>query len=608
MALKIALVLEGDSSGAKKALEETATGVETLGRKADSAAGPINEVGGGLAETAKQAPEAAAGVVKVGDAADAAGGKFGSLKTLALGAIGGIAAGFAAAGLAALFSAATGAFAGFVQSIVSGRPQIEAALIEHEALIKRVKGAYEGASDAASTYGANSLAFLNFEGQQNITELRDAFERQQRDMLTGRDDGIAGLIPGAGLLGVGETFGRDALGSPFEKQVRDFRAELRAGEADAIAFRDRVAEIAQALPLDDPARSIADQLLGDTAVLAELQTQFLQAIDLYRGLTGEAEAMTAALGGSNEQWVEQRAQLEAARENVSDLADEYDRLNAVMDGAGPTPTGGGFDLSFLWPFATGGYTGDGDIAAPAGVVHGKEFVVNAGATARNRGLLEAINSGLPGYANGGFVAPVPPPRPGIGQTGQTGAMASEFAALLDIARGALGGFSAKLDETGDVMAALGGVVKDAAVRFAEFFLDRALFGANGDGGLMGALLGAILPSQMGNAFSGGQVIPFADGGVISGPTLFPLGLAGEAGPEAILPLQRGSDGRLGVSAANGNSAGSGSVVNNFYIDAKGAEIGVEDRIVRAIKAQVPAMITAGAPAAVASAQRNRRFG
>lgn len=66
---------------------------------------------------------------------------------------------------------------------------------------------------------------------------------------------------------------------------------------------------------------------------------------------------------------------------------------------------------------------------------------------------------------------------------------------------------------------------------------------------------------------GGQAaanIPqFAAGGVIGAPSYFPLGrglgLAGEAGPEAILPLQRAADGRLGVAAAN--AAPSASTIN-----------------------------------------------
>jgi lambda family phage tail tape measure protein len=51
----------------------------------------------------------------------------------------------------------------------------------------------------------------------------------------------------------------------------------------------------------------------------------------------------------------------------------------------------------------------------------------------------------------------------------------------------------------------------------------------------------------------GRVTPFADGGVVSTPSYFSLGsqvgLMGEAGSEAILPLRRGPDGSLGVAAA-----------------------------------------------------------
>lgn len=57
----------------------------------------------------------------------------------------------------------------------------------------------------------------------------------------------------------------------------------------------------------------------------------------------------------------------------------------------------------------------------------------------------------------------------------------------------------------------------------------------------------------------GGVKPFASGGVIGTPTYFPMmdggvGLAGEAGPEAIMPLKRGPDGRLGVAGAGGGNS------------------------------------------------------
>jgi hypothetical protein len=78
----------------------------------------------------------------------------------------------------------------------------------------------------------------------------------------------------------------------------------------------------------------------------------------------------------------------------------------------------------------------------------------------------------------------------------------------------------------------------------------------GGGGFLGGLF-SFLGFANGGVFQGGRVTPFARGGVVSRPTLFPMangaGLMGEAGPEAIMPLRRGPDGRLGVSAAKGNA-------------------------------------------------------
>jgi phage-related minor tail protein len=88
------------------------------------------------------------------------------------------------------------------------------------------------------------------------------------------------------------------------------------------------------------------------------------------------------------------------------------------------------------------------------------------------------------------------------------------------------------------------------------------------GSLFSGLLGSILPFEKGGV--PGRVMPFAAGGVVAAPTYFGmeggLGLMGESGAEAILPLQRGADGSLGV-AAGGQGAAQTIVFNVTTPDA-----------------------------------------
>ena len=95
------------------------------------------------------------------------------------------------------------------------------------------------------------------------------------------------------------------------------------------------------------------------------------------------------------------------------------------------------------------------------------------------------------------------------------------------------------------------VLRGLAERLTSRALDQALTPlTSGVAGLFGGLLGFA----HGGVFAAGRVRPFASGGVVSQPTYFPmsggsLGLMGEAGPEAIMPLARGADGRLGIAAS-----------------------------------------------------------
>ena len=97
------------------------------------------------------------------------------------------------------------------------------------------------------------------------------------------------------------------------------------------------------------------------------------------------------------------------------------------------------------------------------------------------------------------------------------------------------------------------VLKSLALRLAGIALDKALQPlSNALGGLLGGLFNG-LGFAKGGVLADGRVRPFAQGGVVAAPTYFPmqggLGLMGEAGAEAVLPLARGSDGKLGIRSA-----------------------------------------------------------
>jgi len=111
-------------------------------------------------------------------------------------------------------------------------------------------------------------------------------------------------------------------------------------------------------------------------------------------------------------------------------------------------------------------------------------------------------------------------------------------------------------------------------------------GANFLGGLFGGkkavdtTFGTGIPSNpssvfgstnaLGNVYGKNGIVPFYKGGIVNSPTLFPfakgVGLMGEAGPEAIVPLKRGRDGKLGIAG------GGGATTVNVSVDAKGTKV------------------------------------
>lgn len=99
------------------------------------------------------------------------------------------------------------------------------------------------------------------------------------------------------------------------------------------------------------------------------------------------------------------------------------------------------------------------------------------------------------------------------------------------------------------------VLSSLALKLAGLALDRALAPVTS---AISSTLDGLFKSfglANGGVVSNGVVQRFADGGIVARPTVFPLarglGLMGEAGPEAVLPLARGADGTLGVRSGGG---------------------------------------------------------
>ncbi|ETD86683.1 phage tail tape measure protein [Rhodobacter capsulatus] len=130
----------------------------------------------------------------------------------------------------------------------------------------------------------------------------------------------------------------------------------------------------------------------------------------------------------------------------------------------------------------------------------------------------------------------------------------------------------------DAISDFGQHVLDTFARIASQRIADAVFTPIIDS-LVGAVFGptAVAANAKGGVYSGAGISAYS-GTIVDRPTLFAFakgtGLMGEAGPEAILPLDRDSTGKLGVRASGGAGA---PVTVNVYNNAPGTKATTVER-------------------------------
>jgi len=255
--------------------------------------------------------------------------------------------------------------------------------------LNRRAGQYDGmsgVSELISMFGNSQLpsslrnqsvrAALKYQlSMKNLSDRSDDAARKLSDLRQSADSLKSSVASAVGKVDVGDYRSASSLRRGLSKtagNVTEF-ANLLSALAKKGINGDLLAEIAslgtaEGLPL---ARSLAK---ASSADIKSINSSY------------SSIQSTATKAGQTVADANYKAQIAAADKNARSLESQIAKQSRAIQGI----IARGFGLK---GYAAGGYTGELGVSQVAGVVHGREFVVNAAATARNRGLLEAMNQG-----------------------------------------------------------------------------------------------------------------------------------------------------------------------------------------------------------------------
>jgi len=446
-------------------------------------------------------------------------------------------------------------------------------------------------------------AFGDFEGQtgeqliatgERVEVLRAQMADLQKQAETA-GDAQAGFLSGR-IMGL-QTQIDDLDG--YRAGIERVKVALGSTQEEAVTFSAALADLQTALTVDEQVAALAEvkrlmlEITGGTENMTAAQRELTQQM-VNAALAGlDLADGTAAAAGN----------ISAATSNATALADEMGRAasNAIAMAANANRARREAEIRLKFAGDPVGQAG-AMFDLEAGALRGsqdmglrmqfealrQETVDSAAATAEAQAQLATFNETM--RSSGGAAAKVDQEMAKLTETldpfqelvkGVAGTIESElnsaFASVLDGTK-TLG--EALLDFASNVLAQ---VAQDL---FAQQFSKPIAAGIAG------------IFAADGRVFNSAGVTAFAKGGVVGGPTIFPfangVGLMGEAGPEAIMPLARGADGKLGVAAANGNSAPN-VIINNYSGQDATASSDSAGNLVIEIGRAIAQDITSGGP-------------
>jgi len=405
--------------------------------------------------------------------------------------------------------------------------------------------------------------------------------KEARENLLNTIAAQTGMAAGAGI----------DIGAFFRLSPEDAEAAVKAAEKELEAAKRTAWELQNIKDIREQTVMVIDSQAeaaeaarakaeDHLALVADLEDKFGEAtVTAFRLLGVPWEDMAARLGNVADEAGRLASNLEIARSFGQGIGGEFAGVPTGVD-----PFGGGGDYRYDLPStfkppkkskgraSSGGGAAPKDEAAEAIIKLQEQLTLQealVGKTEAQRQVIQALGVDYEKIygpeATGAIIARIEALKAEEEQIASIQSVANTMKSSMSDA------FMSMIEGTKSFKDSMKDMARAVIKQLLEVLVVQKLVGSfnatTGVGsGIVGAVMGAFQAD--GGAWQGGsQIKAYANGGVVGGPTYFPMsggktGLMGEAGPEAIMPLKRGANGKLGVQMEGGG--GDNVVINQSF--------------------------------------------